>query len=296
MTFAKGKYVVLVGLLISTAVHPIPARGSTIRDDVPDSNYTDLAASLAYAAVGTFVGNGGITGCGMLIAPDWVLTAAHLVDIASSGTFTVDGTSYSSDELFTDPGWTGNEFGGNDFGLVHLSTPVTSVTPVMLYTGSAEFGQVATWVGYGFTGTGLTGYQTSLGNQKRAFQNVIDGNFNNPVGLLGSDFDSPNTTANNVWGDATPLSLEGCVAPGDSGGGVFITIDSQDYLAGVISFEAVNGGGTATSVYGNLSGAGRVSAAMPWITSIVPEPSTFSLLAGAGLAMLVARRRWPISK
>jgi trypsin len=295
MAFAKGKFVVILGILVSTTLHPVSTRGSTIRDDVPDSDYTDLGNSLAYAAVGTFVGNGGITGCGILIAPDWVLTAAHLVDIASSGTFTVDGTSYASDELFTDPSWTGNVFGGNDFGLVHLSTPVSSVSPVMLYTGSSEFGQVATWVGYGFTGTGLTGYQTSLGNQKRAFQNVIDGNFNNPSQLLGSDFDNPNTTANNLWGDAAPLPLEGCVAPGDSGGGVFLTIDSQTYLAGVISFVASTGG-SQNSVYGNLSGAGRVEAALPWITSIVPEPSTSALLAVAGLTMFFARRRSPIKK
>jgi hypothetical protein len=283
MTFAKGKFVVILGICVLMALHPVSTWSATIRDDVPDSSYLDLGASLAYAAVGIFVGNGGITGCGTLIAPDWVLTAAHLVDIASSGTFTVGGTSYSSTALFTDPAWTGNALSGGDFGLVHLSTPVTSVTPVMLYTGSAESGQLATWVGYGFTGTGLTGYSSSSGNQKRAFQNVIDGDFNNPAQLLGSDFDSPHTTADNVFGDATPLPLEGCVVPGDSGGGVFITIDSQNYLAGVISFVAKTGTGTANGVYGNLSGAGRVEAAMPWITSIVPEPSTSALLAGAGL-------------
>jgi hypothetical protein len=59
----------------------------------------------------------------------------------------------------------------------------------------------------------------------------------------------------------------------------------------VISFEAVKGGGTATSVYGNLSGAGRVSAALPWITSVVPEPSTSSLFAIAGLVVYLVRRR-----
>ncbi len=113
--------------------------------------------------------------------------------------------------------------------------------------------------------------------------------------LIGSDFDNPHTTANNVWGDATPLPLEGCVTPGDSGGGVFIDIDSQDYLAGVISFVASTGG-SQNGVYGNLSGAGPVSVALPWITSIVPEPSTSALLAGAGLAVFFARRRPPINK
>jgi hypothetical protein len=107
--------------------------------------------------------------------------------------------------------------------------------------------------------------------------------------LLGSDFDNPHSVANNVWGDATPLPLEGCVAPGDSGGGLFMTIDSQTYLAGVISFVASTGG-SQNSVYGNLSGAGRVSTAMPWITTTVPEPSMTLLLAGTGLVLFCGRR------
>jgi hypothetical protein len=149
-------------------------------------------------------------------------------------------------------------------------------------------GQIGTFVGFGFTGTGLTGYRT-LDNQKRAFQNMIDGDFGNPSLVLGCDFDNPASSADNVFGDPTPLSLEGCVAPGDSGGGVFITTGSQTYLAGVISFVAASDG-NANSDYGDLSGYGRVAAVLPWITSTIPEPSAFTLLAAGGLAWLIRRR------
>jgi hypothetical protein len=199
-------------------------------------------------------------------------------------------------QLIGNPGWnSSNPSGGYDFGLVHLSSPVVGITPATLYTGSSDLGQIGTFVGFGLTGTGLTGWRT-LDNQKRAFQNVIDGNFGNPSLVLGCDFDNPHTTTNNVFGDATPLTLEGCVAPGDSGGGVFITIGSQTYLEGVISFVAATDG-NANSYYGDTSGFGRVSAFMPWITSTIPEPSVSTLLvAGAGLGMLFGRRRRQVNK
>lgn len=78
------------------------------------------------------------------------------------------------------------------------------------------------------------------------------------------------------------------MAPGDSGGGVFLTIDSQTYLAGVISFVAGTDG-SGNSDYGDVNGFGRVSAFTPWIISTIPEPSVPTLLAGVGLGMLFWR-------
>jgi len=291
MNIGRLAIVLSLGVVAPTVFQPNSTRGATIRDDVPDSSYLSLATSLEYASVGTFVNSWGYNGSAVLIAPDWILTAAHNLVAATSGTFTIDGASYTSTQLIRNPDYqTSNPMAGSDFGLVHLSTSVQAIAPATLYTGSSEFGQIGTFVGYGFTGTGLTGYKT-LDNQKRAFQNMIDGDFGNPAQVLGCDFDNPHTTANNVFGDAAPLALEGCVAPGDSGGGVFITVDSQTYLAGTISFVATTNG-TPHAVYGDLSGFGRVSAFVPWIDSVmVPEPSAVALLCVAG-ATLFCRRRF----
>jgi len=294
MNRRKGGFVTFLGMLVSTTLHPTSSWGATIRDDQPDGSYLDLAGNLNYAPVGRFVNSWGYTGSATLIAPDWVLTAGHNLDLATSGTFTIDGTAYTSTELVRNPGWNSDTFLCYDFGLVHLSTSVAGVTPATLYTGSSEVGQTATFVGFGFTGTGLTGWKT-LDNQKRAFQNVIDGDFGNPAVLLGCDFDNPHSTADNAFGDAIPLTLEGSVAPGDSGGGVFLTIGSRTYLAGVISFVAATDG-NANSDYGDVNGFGRVSAVDPWIITTVPEPSTCTLLAGAGLVVLFGRRFRQVDK
>ena len=290
MSLCKGLFVTLLGVLASTTLHPTLTWGVTIRDDQPDSGYLDLAGGPDYSSVGTFVNSFGYTGSATLIAPDWVLTAGHNVVAATSGTFTIGGNSYTSTQLIRNPGWlNGNPLNGYDLGLVHLSTAVAGIAPATLYTGSSEFGQIATFVGFGFTGTGLTGYQT-LDNQKRACQNVIDGDFGNPSILLGCDFDNPHSALDNAFGDAVPLSLEGSVATGDSGGGVFLTIGSQTYLAGVISFVAATDG-SANSDYGDVNGFGRVSAFVPWITSTIPEPSASTLLAGVAITLLLGRQR-----
>jgi hypothetical protein len=289
MKMHQGGLGALAGIIAATVFSPVSTRAITIRDDVPDSSYVTLGASADYAAVGKFVNSWGYTGSGTLIAPDWVLTAGHNLTASGSGTFTLNGVAYASSQVIMNPGWNGDPFHGYDFGLVHLSSPVSSVAPVTLYPGSSELGQVGTYAGYGFTGTGLTGYN-NVDGLKRACQDMINGDFGNPSLVYGSDFANPRTATGSGFGSSIPLPLQGCVAYGDSGGGVFIADGSQVYLAGVISFVATTQG-NANSSYGNFSGFGRISAALPWISSTIPEPSAFTLLTATGLGLLCARRR-----
>lgn len=290
-----ASFLVAVSLvLISECV----TSGSTIRHDQSDTDYLDLGLLPEYESVGSFVNSWGFSGSAILIAPDWVLTGAHVFTAADSGTFTLLGSSYDSTQLFSHPNWNGNnEFAGYDFGLARLSSPVEGVTPATLYAGSSEVGEIGSFVGYGLTGTGLTGYRT-LDNKKRAFQNVIDGNFGLPSVLLGSDFDNPLSATDNDFGSPIPLDFEGAVAPGDSGGGVFITEGSTTYLAGVTSFVAGRDG-RANADYGDVTGFGRVSAVLPWITGVmIPEPSAM-ILVPWGFALLcwrTARRSQAASK
>lgn len=288
MSFGKDGILSWFGILAVTLLQPVASPAVTMRDDRSESDYLNLALQTEYAAVGELTSNGPYSGSGTLIAPDWVLTGAHNLVLASSVTFTINGNSYVSTDFIRHPNYQlANSFAGYDFGLVHLSSPVPGVTPAVLYNGSEELSQMAVFVGYGFGGTGATGVQF-ISARKRAFQNVVDGNFGNPAVLLASDFDNPHSTADNAFGTPDPANLEGSVAFGDSGGGVFLTIGQQTYLAGVISFVAATDG-NANSDYGDVNGFGRVSALNPWITSIVPEPSSATLLTGAGLAWLTGR-------
>ena len=57
-------------------------QAGTIRDDVADSFYTSLAQQSVYDSVGFLtwsIGSSGYIASGTLIAPDWVLTAGHVV-------------------------------------------------------------------------------------------------------------------------------------------------------------------------------------------------------------------------
>ena len=135
------------------------AGAGTIRHDVPDQDYTNLAAQPQFASVGrldiTDAGNSYIAS-GTLIDPYWVLTAAHNVSFPDptgvTFTLTPGGTPHTASEWIPHPLWNNNApYNGYDVGLIRLSTPVTNVTPAIRYSGSGELGSIATIVGYGRT-------------------------------------------------------------------------------------------------------------------------------------------------
>jgi hypothetical protein len=309
---------IAVALVLVTAVwlHPA-AQAVTIRSDRSDSQY--LALGTNYPSVGRIDGmtaKYNFLASGTLIASDWVLTAAHVVDQTTSLTFQIGGKSYAADQMIANPGWTGDLWAGYDIAMVHLNGKVPDITPAKLYDGSAEAGKVGTAVGYGMTGTGNTGAK-KLDYNKRGAQNSIDLLSNNGR-LLFSDFDSPRFNFwSNSMGSSKPLDLEGLIAPGDSGGGVFIDEGNGPELAGVNSFVG-SWHHRVDSSYGDMSGHTRVSYFTDWIDSVlngtantsalrstnawygatavvdplpVPEPGTLALLASGAVVLLLAARR-----
>jgi hypothetical protein len=309
------------------------AFAGTIRDDRSDQLYLDLAsASAAYASVGQFLGTGADAGgsysfaaSGVLIANNWVLTAGHVSESSTSSlTFKIGGQSFASDQFFAHSNWNGNLGMGYDIGLAHFSDDLilqTGLAAAELYTGSNEVGHIATAVGFGTTGTGLTGWQSgSL--VKRAGNNVIDALLSTPGKgnrVLLTDFDNPNNPFDNNFGSSSPLDLEYMTAPGDSGGGLFINVGGVDLLAGVTSFGWGRLDGDPDSDYGDVGGYTRVSSFVKWINSFiggdsgnggsgkgngggkgggkpnllitaVPEPTSLGLL-GVSLLMIMRRRR-----
>jgi hypothetical protein len=226
------------------------------------------------------------------------------------------GTGIAATEWIPYAGWSssnGDVWAGVDLGLVRLSQPITSVTPALLDFSTPLLGLLGTNVGYGRSGTGLTGMNTNPGT-KRAGQNMIDArggtvtkreggtlleldlNGISPT-VLFQDFDNPTDLVASSIGSAIPVAQESLIASGDSGGGLFINVGGVTKLVGVNSFLAslpypLDTTGTNAD-YGDLAGVVSVQSFENWIFTVtgVPEPSVVSLLLlGLGGLVLMQRR------
>jgi hypothetical protein len=269
-------------------------------------------------------GASGYIASGTLIAPEWVLTAGHVVGGTNDSgagisemifglSSSYDGMGVSALRWIPYPGWSssgGNLWNGVDLGLVRLSQPITTVTPALLDFSTPLLGLLGTNVGYGRSGTGLTGMNTNPGT-KRAGQNMIDarGGMVTTMGsgtlldlngisptVLFQDFDHPTNLVASSMGSAIPVAHEYLIGSGDSGGGLFIDVGGVTKLVGVHSFLAslpypLDTTG-ANADYGDLAGSVSVQSFENWIFTVtgVPEPSVISLLF-FGLGGLVLMRR-----
>lgn len=272
-------------VFLSVFVIPAVLDASTIRHDVADIFYLEKGAE--FSAVGGLSGRG-LSGSGVYVGSNWVLTAGHVAFSKSGGVFELDGVDYSIAESVVHPDY---RFGSNahDIGLVRITGIATdnAGVPIRVFENDSEmFGLEVAWVGLGRGGDGVSG-EAGVPGTLRGFTNTIDG-YGDAVGLTStsfiSDFDSPEEDENsliNIGSSALATSLEGNVATGDSGGGIFLDGD----LVGIISYQGAFDGSFDGS-YGDLSGSTRLSLYGDWISEVsgittIPE-------AGAMMFLVIA--------
>jgi hypothetical protein len=280
----------IIAAAAAAGANPTATPAGTIRHDVPDAQYTTLAADPKYAPVGRLSWNtsaGAFAGSGTLLSSTWLLTAAHCVDDAtlSNLKFQVNGQTYTAEEWLPHSSWTGDLKRGYDIALVRLSAPVTNVVPAARFTGLTEVGLVGTSVGFGRSGTGLTG-DTIASGTKRAGQNLLDA-LGSQLVTTGSqanrysdrivlgDFDHPTDSSYNRTFSASgaALPLEYMIAGGDSGGGLFVDVAGHARLAAVHSFtQALDT--TTNSSYGDAFGSTRMNQFNEWVDDNVSNQWT----------------------
>jgi hypothetical protein len=264
------RFLVLVLFAASSTASAI-----VIRDDIDDSRYR-IPASV-FPALVDMPGEGH----GVLIAPQWVITAAHTIPTHSElEQVVINGISMEVERVVIHSGYktlprelidqamaSGEAMlivvflaSSDDIALVQLAQPVTDVVPVAIYRDSDEPGQIVKIVGKGATGTGAIGHAPAGPNRtelRRAFNRITSAYDR----WLCYVFDKP----------PAALPLEGILGNGDSGSPVLIRVDEQWSLAGLASWKVVQGDVRTArpGLYGQTSCNVRLSHYIEWIESVI---------------------------
>jgi hypothetical protein len=215
---------------------------------VSDQRYIDYGSQ--FTCVGKLEcrdsdGRDAVASC-VAIDPHWVVTAAHVVAGSTNVTILVSGKSQAATEIVVRDGFRCDCVGCCDIALARVGEDIGLPFYPGLYGQADEAGKVVAIAGYGMTGTLETGHLINDG-QRRAGSNIVD-----HIGSKGLLICSA--------GSGVGTELEFLIAPGDSGGGLFI----GNSLAGINSLVMASKR-SPQSRYGDESGHVRISQHLEWI-------------------------------
>jgi hypothetical protein len=217
-----------------------------LRHDRPDAA-ARVDESQWPGIVSFFGGDGGAS----LLAPAWLLTAAHTAaNIPHRHTVEIAGRSHSVVEVRTHPSAKGSE--RMDLALVRVAPATEGVRPFDLYERSDEVGKRALLLGRGDFGNGRDGV-LGVDHGLRCVTNRVESCDRRWLRLR---FDPPPRCT----------SLEGVCGEGDSGGPALLPTRTGLRLAGVSSWQEHQG---PLGTYGCVEHYTRISTCLEWIRDVI---------------------------
>lgn len=181
----------------------------------------------------------------VIIRPHWALTAAHVIHSAKDDVLYVGEKPHKVVYKVHHKDYDEDTIGLHDIALCYTDEDFKLDFYVPLYRKTDELGKAVTIAGWGATGNFATGV-TKSDQQRRAGHNLLTAASRSVVTC------SPRA--------AGRFPLEFMIAPGDSGGGMFI----GNALAGINSFLA-HADGKPDGSYGDDSAFTRVSLYADWV-------------------------------